>query len=126
MFQLSPSVIQTDTTLRGFLLVVPRHLVHRFGRPRKPSGDGKVSGSYVFVANTGSTAIVYDWKSTALYNANSEANLPSQHEFWESTEPSEFSVSATGRFDLSAFAQWLGARRFRAERKTQWVDLAQR
>lgn len=126
MFQLSPSAIQTDTTLRGFVLVAPVHLVDRFGRPRKPSGDRKVSGSYVFVASTGSTAVVYDWKSTTLYSANPEANLPSLREFWESLEPSEFSVSAHGLFDLRAFAQWLEAGRFRTQFETQWIDLVQR
>lgn len=123
MFQLSTSATSTDTTLRGFLLVAPRHLVDRFGRPIKPSADGKVSGSYVFVTNTGGTAVVYDWKSTALYSAQPEANLPSSREFWESPEPSEFSVSARGPFDLSAFAPWLGARGFRIEWKTPWTYL---
>lgn len=125
MFRLSPSARQTDTTLRGFVLVAPLHLVDRFGRPRRPSGDGKVSGLYVFVANTGSTAVVYDWKSTALYSASLEADLPSLREFWEGLEPAAFSVSARGRLDLSAFAQWLGARRFRTWAETQWTNLAQ-
>lgn len=121
MFQLSLSAQQTNTSLRGFVLVAPRHLVDRFGQPRQPSGDGKVSGAYVFIDAAGGNVVVYDWKSTALYNANPEANLLSVREFWESLEPKEFSVSARGWFDLSVFAQWLGARHYRTERKTRWT-----
>ena len=117
MFQLSSSVAEVGTTLRAFVCVAPHALVERFGPPRKPSGDGKVSGSYVFIDNAGGIVVVYDWKSTTLYSASSDANLPRACEFWLGQSPKEFSVSARGAVNLRRFAQWIGATHFRLERE---------
>jgi len=109
MFQLTPKVRASGTTYRGSLRIAPLDLVERFGEHQGPSGDRKTSGHYVFQGSDGCVVVVYDWKSTSLYDARPEAQLPSTGDFWSMFEPTEFSVAASGKLNLPAFAEWLGA-----------------
>jgi hypothetical protein len=84
--------------------------VSRFGPPLRASGDGKISGSYIFSDGRGNVAVLYDWKSTSLYDGRPEAGLPSVESFWASTDLEQLSLATSGRISISSFAEWLGAR----------------
>lgn len=109
MYELAPDAPTSDTALAGELLLAPSDLVKRFGPPRPPSGDRKISGSYVFRDARGNVAMLYDWKSTALYDGGRESGQLSAEAFWASTDQKVFSLATKGRVNVSMFAKWLGA-----------------
>ena len=123
LFQLSSNRHTTGMTLRGAIQVAPKHLVGRFGAPSGASGDGKVSGTYVFEDERGNALAIYDWKSTSAYSARSTGTLPSVEAFWESEEPAEFSLAASGSVDLIEFARWVGAKSIGLSRTLRWTEL---
>ncbi|WP_146217410.1 hypothetical protein [Dyella sp. AtDHG13] len=110
MYELAPNASALNTTFCGELLATPRDLVKRFGPPRPPSGDRKISGSYVFSDESGNVAVLYDWKSTSLYDGRPESSLPSVESFWASDEQELFCLAVRGKVNVPAFAKWLGAR----------------
>lgn len=122
-FALASHQCTTDLTFRGFIRTAPQHLTGTFGHPSGPTGDGKVSGTFVFEDNRGCIVAIYDWKATSLYDDRPIANLPTVQEFWASEEPAEFSLAATGNIDLIKFARWIEATSIRLERVTQWRAL---
>lgn len=122
-FKLSSRQRPTGLTLRGAVRVVPQYLTGRFGLPNGTSGDGKVSGTYVFEDDRGNTLAIYDWKLTTLYDGSLVANLPAVLAFWSSSEPAEFSLAAGDVADLIAFARWGGATSICLERSVQWTEL---
>lgn len=109
--------VVTGTTgqfsLRGFLQVIPRQLVERFGPPGPGSADRKVTGKYYFQDARQHLIQIYDWKATTLYDAQPSAGTMAVMDFWAANVPQEFSVAATASVNLPAFAQWLGATAFR-------------
>ena len=122
-FKLLSRQRKTGLTLRGVVRVVPHYLTERFGPPSGATGDGKVSGAYVFEDDRGNTLAVYDWKLTALYDGRPAANLPTVQAFWSSREPAEFSLAASGGGDLIAFARWVGATSIGLGSALQWTEL---
>ena len=122
-FKLSSTRRAKGLTLRGAIRIVPQLLTERFGPPSGATGDGKVSGTYVFEDGHGNTVAIYDWKSTTLHDSQPAANLPAAHAFWTSHEPAEFTLATAGRVDLIEFARWVGAKSIAVERALQWMDL---
>ncbi|WP_377330305.1 hypothetical protein [Rhodanobacter terrae] len=98
-------------------------MTERFGPPSGATRDGKVSGTYVFENSAGNTLAIYDWKSTAIYDASPAANLPTVQAFWTSQEPMEFALAASGSVNLLEFARWIGAASIGIERALQWTEL---
>ena len=121
-FKLSPGKRTTGLTLQGAVRVAPQYLTERFGPPSGATGDGKVSGKYVFEDDRGNTLAIYDWKLTALYDGCPAANLPTVQAFWSSRESAEFSLAASGSANLIAFARWVGATSIGLERALQWTE----
>lgn len=101
-------------SLRGFLQVIPRQLVERFGPPGPGSGDRKVTGTYYFQDARQHLIQIHDWKATTLYDARPSAGAMAVVDFWTANVPQEFSVAATASVNLPEFAQWLGATAFRS------------
>lgn len=121
-FKLSSRQHAPGLTIQSSIRVVPLHLTERFGPQSGATGDGKVSGTYVFEDSGGNTLAIYDWKSTALYDAHPAANPPTVQEFWTSDEPMEFTLAASGSVDLIGFARWIGATSIGIG-TWQWMDL---
>ncbi len=114
-------------SLRGFLQVIPRQLVERFGPPSPGSADQKVTGKYHFQDARQHLIQIYDWKATTLYAAHSDSGTMAVADFWAAYVPQEFSVAATASMNLPEFAQWLGAVAYHStwvcgtDQRPEWV-----
>lgn len=92
LFTLAPSANVNGTHKVGSVVISPRALRRLFGAPLDMSGDGKVTGEFVFRSFSGAVFTLYDWKS-------SDRNL------WDKEEPTALSIG--GHSEPSAFLDWL-------------------
>lgn len=90
--------------LQAEVMLTPKYLALAYGAP--DSGDGlRVSGEYAFVSDAGEVFTVHDYKSTTIWDA--DTNLPTPEAFWSSDEPVELSIGGYEGSDVEAFVAWL-------------------
>jgi hypothetical protein len=99
MFKLDNDANSGGTCLQGYVELVPRRLVEKFGYPR--GNSYKSSGEYTFRGEDGEVWTLYDWKATTLY----EPDGIHPDELWASDQPFEFNVG--GNAPASDFIDWL-------------------
>ncbi|NNF66084.1 MAG: hypothetical protein HKM98_01095 [Gammaproteobacteria bacterium] len=84
--------------------LTPRFLKLQFGLP--DNGDGiRVSNWYAFESDAGEVFTIYDYKSTTLWDPDSD--LPTPEEFWSSDRIETLSVGGKEDTDHKAFVDWI-------------------
>ena len=109
-FKLDPGADADGTFYRAKVMVPPKRLVDRFGRPGR--GDGyKVSGCYVFTDQAGNVFTLYDFKATSLSDDGAgygeESSAPTPKEFWGNWNSDLLHIGARDQGDVEAFKRWL-------------------
>ena len=102
-FKLDNDADSGGTCLQGYVELVPRCLVAKFGTP--PESDGyKSSGEYTFRGENGEVWTLYDWKSTTLYAPKHNSSRMHPDELWASDELFTFNVG--GNAPASDLIDW--------------------
>jgi ligand-binding sensor domain-containing protein len=65
----------------------------------------KTTNVRIFTDLQRNVAMVYDWKTTALYDGSPETHLPTVSALFSSDEPTELCIVARGTVDIRAFAR---------------------
>ncbi len=91
--------------------LIPEHLALSFGPPG-PGDDLRVSGMYAFISDADEVFTIYDYESTAVWDA--ESDLPTPEDFWSSGELVELSVGGADGSDYASFVSWI------TEKQARW------
>jgi len=110
MFKVNFDASIEGTCLQGYAKIPPSTLKAVFGEPRL-ADCYKVTGEWVFQAESGRVFTLYDYKQTSLYWHNSGFEAPTPEEFWSLTIPVEFDIGGQnyepGAVTSDDFIDWL-------------------
>ena len=80
----------------------------KFGDPiPNPGEPEKITGEYIFLAESGRRYSVHDWRDT---NLTEGLDAASPEEFWRIAEPYELSIGGdtpVNTLELQSFKEWL-------------------